>query len=122
MTDRKVTAITHRDVLAESARQDDGTWRHSCGTDLVSAGVLHPVHDGPFPLSGFGNVYRQVVAYCPACHEKPGESGRPVKPGDEIPAAPIRLLDNGSDVQHNHLALPPGQDCPACSDNGRSEP
>lgn len=63
-------------ILTESTRQSDGGWKHDkCGTELLGANVHHPIHDGPFPLSGYGNVEIEVVPYCPTCEPKPSESG-----------------------------------------------
>ncbi len=63
-------------ILEESSRQADGGWIHDkCGTELLGAHVHHPIHDGPFPLSGYGRVELEVVPYCPQCQEAPSPSG-----------------------------------------------
>jgi len=45
-------------VLDESTeREGEGgktEWVHNCGEVLMGATVYHPIHDGPFPLSGSG--------------------------------------------------------------------
>lgn len=51
-----------------------------CGTVLLGVRVHHPIHDGPFPLSGSGQVQIEVVPYCPTCQEKPSEYGNPIRP------------------------------------------
>jgi hypothetical protein len=69
-------------VLAESTRQAAGGWVHDkCGTELLGAKVYHPIHDGPFPLSGSGRVEIETVPYCPTCQEKPKEQGAPINVG-----------------------------------------
>lgn len=70
-------------ILNESTRSImfDGTaeWKHDkCGTVLMGAQVAHPIHDGPFPLSGSGQVRLETVPYCPTCEEKPSYHGRPI--------------------------------------------
>jgi hypothetical protein len=65
-------------VLDESV-EVNGEWLHRCGTVLASQVVSHPIHDGPFPLSGSGQVYRETVPYCPKCHAKPAPHGAPIR-------------------------------------------
>ena len=50
-----------------------------CGSDIHSKQVTHPVHDGPFPLSGSGEVHNETVPYCPKCEKEPSSSGLPIK-------------------------------------------
>ena len=50
----------------------------ACGSEIQTTTVYHPIHDGPFPLSGSGRVQRQIVPYCPKCETKPSESGWPI--------------------------------------------
>jgi hypothetical protein len=46
-----------------------------CGATVLVAKVAHPVHDGPFPLSGSGQCSNETVPYCPACEKKPNFHG-----------------------------------------------
>lgn len=56
-----------------------GDWIHSCGTVLLGARVHHSVHDGPFPLSGHGEVRVEIVPYCPTCQPTPSPNGSPIR-------------------------------------------
>jgi hypothetical protein len=47
----------------------------SCGSGIVTAEVLHPIHDSLVPLSGSGEVEQELVPFCPECEEKPSERG-----------------------------------------------
>ena len=68
-------------VLAESQRAKDGQgWVHKCGEDVLGLAVLVSIHDGPWPLSGHGEVKREQVPYCPVCELKPNGRGS-VVPG-----------------------------------------
>lgn len=49
-----------------------------CGNEILSATVAHPIHDGPFPLSGSGECHYEAVPYCPRCEKKPDFHGTPV--------------------------------------------
>lgn len=69
-------------VLTESNRaQDENGWVHECGTDVLGLTVVVSIHDGPFPLSGFGTVERIEVPYCPRCEFEPNGRGSRV-PGN----------------------------------------
>lgn len=68
----------HYPILEECTRNGDD-WIHKCGTTLLGARVFHPVHDGPFELSGSGRVVHEIVPYCPTCEERPSERGAPIK-------------------------------------------
>ena len=46
-----------------------------CNSEIIVAKVAHPIHDGPFPLSGSGKCEYEQVPYCPKCEEKPSYSG-----------------------------------------------
>jgi hypothetical protein len=65
-------------VILESTR-DGKDWSHSCGTTLLGATVSHSIHDGPSPLSGGGQVHREIVLYCPKCQAKPSANGAPIR-------------------------------------------
>src|SRR3989338_9544490 len=54
---------------------DDGFECMSCGSEILAARVAHPIHDGPFPLSGSGRCEYEQVPYCPKCEEKPNYHG-----------------------------------------------
>jgi DNA-directed RNA polymerase subunit RPC12/RpoP len=47
----------------------------NCGSDILVASVAHPIHDGPFPLSGLGKCEYEQVPYCPKCEKKPDFDG-----------------------------------------------
>ncbi len=49
-----------------------------CGSPILAAYVARPVHDGPFPGSGFGECKLEVIPYCPSCEEKPDYNGPPI--------------------------------------------
>lgn len=49
-----------------------------CGAGIMAIDVAHPIHDGPFALSGSGRVHRETVPYCPTCEEKPSPHGSPI--------------------------------------------
>lgn len=68
-------------ILEESTQQQErGTFTHdACGSVLRAARVLHPIHDGPFPMSGSGNVHVEEVPYCPKCETPPDSRGNPIK-------------------------------------------
>ena len=48
---------------------------NDCSSDIMSSIVAHPIHDGPFPLSGSGQCHYEQVPYCPKCEEKPNYNG-----------------------------------------------
>jgi len=62
-------------VLTESTQQPDGSWKHTCGSDVMNTVVnlSHRVGDA-MPLAGDGDVETLNVPYCPKCELKP-ESG-----------------------------------------------
>ena len=47
----------------------------TCGSEIQGVTVLHPIHDGPFPLSGSGKVATEMVPYCPQCEKPPSSHG-----------------------------------------------
>lgn len=49
-----------------------------CGSEILAAKVAHPIHDGPFPLSGSGKCHYEEAPYCPKCEEKPSFHGSPI--------------------------------------------
>ena len=50
-----------------------------CGSEIMSAIVIHPIWDGPFLGSGSGRCHNEKVPYCPKCDEKPSSSGSPIQ-------------------------------------------
>jgi hypothetical protein len=54
---------------------------NDCGSDIMSARVAHPIHDGPFPGSGSGRCHYESVPYCPKCEDEPSFSGAPISIG-----------------------------------------
>lgn len=60
-------------------RIDPNTWHcKDCGAVIMAARVAHPIHDGPFPLSGSGQCEYEVIGYCPNCEKKPSFHGTPI--------------------------------------------
>lgn len=53
----------------------DGWKCVKCATVILGAQVAHPIHDGPFPLSGSGECSYENAPYCPTCEEKPSFHG-----------------------------------------------
>ena len=58
-------------VLAESKRQPNGSWRHKCGSFVMTSEVKLSHRDDVFPLAGDGKVKTIEVPYCPACELQP---------------------------------------------------
>jgi len=65
-------------VLYKTVNQGDDWACAECGAEIEGERVYHPIHDGPFPLSGSGKVYVEVVPWCPNCEQKPNERGKPI--------------------------------------------
>lgn len=62
-------------------KQIDGTFKClECGSTIMSAKIAHPIWDGPFAMSGGGQVFNEEVPYCPKCDRKPNFHGSPVAP------------------------------------------
>lgn len=56
--------------------KDTSTWHClKCRTKVLAAQVAHPIHNGPFPLSGSGQCSNETVPYCPTCEKKPNFHG-----------------------------------------------
>jgi len=53
---------------------------NTCGSEIMGATVAHPIHDGPFPLSGSGQCHYEEVPYCPKCEQKPNYHGSFITP------------------------------------------
>lgn len=49
-----------------------------CDSEILAIEVAHPIHDGPFPMSGSGKCEYEQVPYCPTCEEKPNYNGSPI--------------------------------------------
>ena len=57
-------------------RKPNDTYRcGDCGRPVFPAEVIHPVHDGLFPLSGSGRTETENVPYCVECEDKPSVDG-----------------------------------------------
>lgn len=54
-----------------------------CKGEIDGVTVHHPIHDGPFALSGSGRVETEMVPYCPHCEKEPNSSGDFIKPKKE---------------------------------------
>lgn len=66
---------------AEASKRKEGDLCDKCGTPLEVTRVAHPIHDGPFPLSGSGKCEYEMVPYCPKCETKPSFHGAAIKRG-----------------------------------------
>lgn len=52
-----------------------------CEAQIKSITIHHPIHDGPFPLSGREKVEKEYIPYCPNCEEEPKYiRGNPIVP------------------------------------------
>lgn len=68
------------EVTEKTTKQPDGTYVcKKCGERILVAIVAHPIHDGPFPLSGSGKCKYEDVPYCPKCETKPSFHGSPIR-------------------------------------------
>lgn len=56
-------------------KNSDGFECLDCGSDILATQVAHPIHDGPFPMSGSGKCEYEPVPYCPKCEDKPNYDG-----------------------------------------------
>jgi hypothetical protein len=50
----------------------------NCNSQILAEKVIHKLWDGPFPSSGYGKNYYEIVPYCPICEEKPNHYGNPI--------------------------------------------
>ena len=66
---------TYNDGVYKYVPSTDGWECNKCGTEIQGRTVTHPVHDGPFPLSGSGRVKTTIVPYCPECEQVPSSQG-----------------------------------------------
>ncbi len=46
-----------------------------CNSEILGGTIAHPIHDGPFPLSGSGKCHYEKEPYCPSCETEPNCSG-----------------------------------------------
>ncbi len=65
-------------VLSESTGKERVGFKHKCGTAIQGKLVTHPIHDGPFALSGSGQVRSETVPFCPDCEMEPNSRGAPI--------------------------------------------
>jgi len=66
-------------IIADKKRTGHKIWLVlSESTGKEGAKVTHPIHDGPFPLSGYGRVHTETVPFCPKCETTPNTSGAPI--------------------------------------------
>jgi len=60
-------------------RQADGSYKcPTCGVTIRAISVAHPIWNGPFAMSGSGQVFNEQRPYCPKCEEAPSDGGGPV--------------------------------------------
>jgi len=65
-------------VLTESTGKEGKGYTHQCGAQIKGAQVAHSIHDGPFSLSGGGQVHYETVPFCPDCETEPNYYGFPI--------------------------------------------
>jgi hypothetical protein len=59
-------------VKEKYEEQDDGSYEcEECGSMIMQGTKQVPVHDGPTPFSGSGNVSTINVPFCPNCEDPP---------------------------------------------------
>lgn len=78
-------------VLTESTGKEGEGYKHKCGTEIKGARVAHPIHDGPFPLSGSGRCHYETVPFCPKCETEPSFHGVPID-YDPVEAREMEIL------------------------------
>ncbi|KKN02647.1 hypothetical protein LCGC14_1115570 [marine sediment metagenome] len=78
-------------VLTESKGKEGVGFKHKCGTEIKGAEVAHPIHDGPFALSGGGQVHYETVPFCPKCETEPNYHGAPID-HDPVERREIEIL------------------------------
>lgn len=62
-------------VLTESQGKEGKGYTHACGESIMGKVQYVSIHDGPFPLSGFGEVRTRTIPYCPKCEYEPADTG-----------------------------------------------
>lgn len=55
----------------------------TCGEEVMSGRVAHPIWDGPIPMSGGGECKYEEVPYCPKCEEEPNFHGSGIEVGQK---------------------------------------
>ncbi len=50
-----------------------------CNNEINVQKVGHPIWDGVFDCSGYGNVHYEDVPYCSNCEKTPSSSGTPIQ-------------------------------------------
>lgn len=75
-------------VLSESTGKEGVGYKHKCGTEITGVSVYHPIWDGPFPMSGGGEVHVEIVPFCPKCETKPDSRGAPIDV--PFPGVPVK--------------------------------
>ena len=61
--------------------KDDRNWNCAeCNANVHAITRYHSIHDGPFALSGSGQVKTVKIPYCPNCDEPPSSNGAPIAP------------------------------------------
>jgi len=77
----KRIAKREKQDLVKYDRQADGSYKcRKCGSVIMSTTIAHPIWDGPFAMSGSGQVFNEEVGYCPKCEKEPSFHGSPVAP------------------------------------------
>lgn len=58
-------------LVRESTGSSAKGYTHQCGEEILAKSVPCSIHDGPFPLTGHGEVQMVVVPYCLKCEREP---------------------------------------------------
>lgn len=66
-------------IVTENEKGEQTYKCASCGGEILTATVAHPIWDGPFPGSGAGECKYEGVLYCPKCEKKPESNGLPIQ-------------------------------------------
>ncbi len=70
-----------RQTIYRVVRKEGDNQEYVCNSrdsEILGATVAHPIHDGPFPLSGSGKCEYETVPYCPKCEQRPSFHGSPI--------------------------------------------
>lgn len=78
-------------VLFESTGKEGVGYKHKCGAEIQGVRVAHPIHDGPFPLSGSGRCHYETVPFCLKCETEPSFHGSPID-YDPVEARELEIL------------------------------
>jgi len=67
--------------IPELCVSNNGDECMTCGEEVISGKVAHPIWDSPIPMSGSGSCKNEEVPYCPKCEDEPNFHGSPIEIG-----------------------------------------